>query len=99
VVEDKWLATLAASVQSELDRVSQGLTGRVRELAERYGTPLPQAMSQVEALEKRVAGHWVNMGFLGASLRVGLALGYAYAPVPSGPAGGCPLPAASLAQR
>ena len=42
VVEDKWLATLAAAVQSELDRVSQALTGRIRQLAERYATPLPQ---------------------------------------------------------
>jgi type I restriction enzyme M protein len=63
VVEDKWLAILAASVQSELDRVSQGLTGRMRELAERYGTPLPQVVSQVEELEKRVAGHLKKMGF------------------------------------
>jgi type I restriction enzyme M protein len=34
VVDDKWLATLAAAVQGELDRVSQTLTGR-------YATPLP----------------------------------------------------------
>ena len=39
VVEDKWLATLAAAVQGELDRVSQTLTGRIRQLAERYATP------------------------------------------------------------
>ena len=30
VVDDKWLATLAAAVQGELDRVSQTLTGRIR---------------------------------------------------------------------
>ena len=42
VVDDKWLATLAAAVQGELDRVSQTLTGRIRQLAERYTTPLPQ---------------------------------------------------------
>jgi type I restriction enzyme M protein len=36
VVDDKWLATLAAAVQGELDRVSQTLTGRIRQLAERY---------------------------------------------------------------
>ena len=35
VVDNKWLATLAAAVQSELDRVSQTLTGRICELAER----------------------------------------------------------------
>ena len=43
MVDDKWLATLAAAVQGELDRVSQTLTGRIRQLAERYATPLPQA--------------------------------------------------------
>ena len=36
VVDDKWLGTLAAAVQGELDRVSQTLTGRIRQLAERY---------------------------------------------------------------
>jgi type I restriction enzyme M protein len=41
VVDDKWLATLAAAVQGELDRVSQTLAGRIRQLAERYATPLP----------------------------------------------------------
>ena len=30
VVDDKWLATLAASVQCELDRISQTLTGRIQ---------------------------------------------------------------------
>ena len=52
VVEDKWLATLAAAVQSELDRVSQALTGRIRQLAERYATPLPQLTSEVEAARR-----------------------------------------------
>ncbi len=63
VVEDKWLATLGASVQSELDQVSQALTGRVRELAERYGTPLPTLLSDVKALEKKVSAHLQKMGF------------------------------------
>ena len=47
VVDDKWLATLAAAVQGELDRVSQTLTGRIRQLAERYATPLPQLTDEV----------------------------------------------------
>lgn len=62
MVEDKWLATQAGSVQSELDRVSQGLTGRVRELADRYGTPLPQLVENVAALEKNAAAHLEKMG-------------------------------------
>jgi hypothetical protein len=39
----KWMARLSAAVQGELDRVSQTLTGRIRELAERYATPLPSS--------------------------------------------------------
>jgi hypothetical protein len=41
VVDDQWLATLAAAVQGELDRVSQTLIGRIRQLAERYAPPTP----------------------------------------------------------
>ena len=63
VVDDKWLATLAAAVQGELDRVSQTLTGRIRQLAERYATPLPQLTGEVATLAARVDGHLLKMGF------------------------------------
>jgi type I restriction enzyme M protein len=63
VVEDKWLATLAAAVRGELDRVSQTLTGRIRQLAERYAAPLPELTSEVEILAARVGGHLQRMGF------------------------------------
>jgi type I restriction enzyme M protein len=62
VVDDKWLATLAASVQGELDRVSQTLTGRIRQLAERYATPLPQLTIEVADLAARVNEHLKKMG-------------------------------------
>ena len=62
VVEDKWLASLAAAVQGELDRVSQALSGRVRQLAERYAAPLPQLTNDVETLAARVQGHLKKMG-------------------------------------
>ncbi len=62
VVEDKWLSTLASSVQGELDRVSQTLTGRIRQLAERYATPLPQLTDEVEKLAARVDKHLKKMG-------------------------------------
>jgi type I restriction enzyme M protein len=64
VVEDKWLAALAAAVQSELDRVGQTLTGRIRQLAERYATPLPQLVDEVAALAVRVDGHLQKMGMI-----------------------------------
>jgi type I restriction enzyme M protein len=62
VVDDKWLATLATAVQGELDRVSHTLTGRIRQLAERYATPLPQLTDEVAALAARVDGHLEKMG-------------------------------------
>ena len=62
VIDDKWMATLAGSVQSELDRVSQTLTGRIRELAERYATPLPRLVDEVAALNARVEEHLAQMG-------------------------------------
>jgi type I restriction enzyme M protein len=63
VVEDKWLAALEAAIHGEMDRISQALTKRVKELAERYGTPLPELTSSVEEFEKKVQGHLVRMGF------------------------------------
>ena len=63
VVEDKWLAALAAAIHGEMDRISQALTQRVRELAERYETPLPQMTDRVDELEAKVAAHLKRMGF------------------------------------
>lgn len=62
VVDDKWLAHLAAAVEGELERVSQTLTGRLRDLAERYATPLPRIVAEVEALAARVDEHLARMG-------------------------------------
>jgi type I restriction enzyme M protein len=64
VVEDKWLTTLASDVQTELNRISQALTGRIKELAERYATPLPQISEDVEVLTSKVDAHLMGMGFV-----------------------------------
>lgn len=61
-VDDKWLATIAAAVEGELDRVSQTLTGRIRQLAERYATPLPALIDSVASLANRVDEHLKKMG-------------------------------------
>jgi type I restriction enzyme M protein len=63
IIEDKWLATLHECVQEELDRVTQGLTGRVKELAERYQSPLPVIEQQVTECQRRVEEHLKQMGF------------------------------------
>jgi len=62
VVNDKWLARMNADVQAELDRVSQTLTRRIRELAERYAVPLPGLVDEVEALSAKVGEHLSKMG-------------------------------------
>ena len=64
VVNDKWLAALAISVQGELDRVSQALTGRIKQLAERYATPIPQLAAELETLAAKVDEHLMKMGFV-----------------------------------
>ena len=63
VVEDKWLASLEQAVASEVERVSQQLTSRLKELGERYGEALPVISERVEELEAKVAGHLERMGF------------------------------------
>ena len=62
VVDDKWLAQLSAAVRGELNRVSQALAGRIRQLADRYATSLPRLADEVEALTASVKGHLRNMG-------------------------------------
>jgi type I restriction enzyme M protein len=63
VVDDKWLATLDAAIHGEMGRVSQHLTQRVKELADRYEIPLPQMCGRVTELEARMNRHLETMGF------------------------------------
>jgi type I restriction enzyme M protein len=62
VVDDKWLATLGTAVQGELDRVSPTLSGRIRQLAERYAIPLPTLTDEVAGLAAKVDQHLKKMG-------------------------------------
>jgi type I restriction enzyme M protein len=62
VVDDKWMVRLSAAVQGELELVSQTLTGRIRELAERYAMPLPELTDEVATLASRVERHLAKMG-------------------------------------
>ncbi|MBU4511135.1 type I restriction-modification system subunit M [bacterium] len=64
VVDDKWMGTLEEAVKGEMDRISQRLTGRIKELAERYATPLPTLISETETLTCKVDAHLKKMGFI-----------------------------------
>ena len=64
VVDDKWMASIERSVKTEMERISQRLTQRIKELAERYETPLPKQTTDVAELENRVKLHLQKMGFV-----------------------------------
>jgi type I restriction enzyme M protein len=61
VIFGKWMFYLSVVLQSELDRVSLTLTGRVRELAERYVEPLPELVGAIVDLAARVDEHLKKM--------------------------------------
>lgn len=62
IVDDKWLATLERNIVAEIERVTQQLANRVKELEERYSEPLPALTQSVENLSDKVAGHLKAMG-------------------------------------
>ena len=62
VIQDKWLASLRAAVQGEVQRLAQQLAGRVMELQERYAQPLPKLEREIKALGARVEQHLKRMG-------------------------------------
>lgn len=64
VINDKWLPAMEASVQTEMDRLSQQLTGRLKELIERYETPLPEIELALTVAEEKVKIHLEKMGFV-----------------------------------
>lgn len=62
IVDDKWLATLQANIVAEIERVTQQMANRVKQLEERYSTPLPTLSNSVDELSDKVAGHLKAMG-------------------------------------
>jgi type I restriction enzyme M protein len=63
VVEDKWLRAIAIGIETELECISQRLTGRIIELTERYTTPLSSLEQEVEFYRLKVGSHLKRMGF------------------------------------
>lgn len=62
IVDDKWLATLQANIVAEIERVTQQMANRVKQLEERYSIPLPALTKSVDDLSDKVAGHLKAMG-------------------------------------
>ncbi len=63
VVDDKWMAAISHDVKSEMEHISQRLTQRIKELAERYAMPMPKLKINVDELEMKVGKHLEKMGF------------------------------------
>ena len=63
VIEDKWFGTLATEVDAQAQAIASQFANRIKELAERYSSPLPQLTNEVEALSSKVDTHLNKMGF------------------------------------
>jgi type I restriction enzyme M protein len=63
VIEKKWLPAIEIAVKNEMESAGQRLTGRIRELIERYKSPLPEIDKEIANLEKKVNAHLKIMGF------------------------------------
>lgn len=64
VVDDKWLTSIKASIQTEIDAISQRLTGRVKQLSERYENTLIELDKETKTLEDKVSAHLEKMGLI-----------------------------------
>ena len=62
IVEDKWHATLQTNIVAEIERVTQQMANRVKQLEERYSAPLPTLTQSVDDLSEKVANHLKVMG-------------------------------------
>ncbi|NUQ62840.1 MAG: type I restriction-modification system subunit M [Pirellulales bacterium] len=61
-VDDKWFVSIESSMEGEVQRLTQQLAARVKELEERYAQPLAALEREVEAFGQRVEGHLNKMG-------------------------------------
>lgn len=64
VVNKKWLHTIENAIKTEIDHTSQRLTNRIKELAQRYQTPLPEIDQAVKDFEEKVNAHLKQMGIV-----------------------------------
>lgn len=62
VVEDKWLASIRATIETEVQRLTQRLAARIQEIENRYARSLPELERDVDASSARVGLHLARMG-------------------------------------
>jgi type I restriction enzyme M protein len=62
VVDDKWIGSLRVTIDGEVQRVTQKVAERLKELDERYAQPLPALRREIESLGAQVEKHLKKMG-------------------------------------
>ena len=63
VVEKKWMANMEQRIRNEMDNISHRLTQRIKELADRYETPIPKLTNDVAQLTSKVEDHLKKMNY------------------------------------
>ncbi len=63
LINQKWLKTPAQGINDEAEDIILQMLNRIKELYERYETPLPEIERQVYKLEHKVKAHLKLMGF------------------------------------
>jgi len=63
VVDDKWMTTIEKEIKTEVGRITQRLSQRIKELSERYECTLSDISGKVTGYETKVREHLAKMGF------------------------------------
>ncbi|RAW01554.1 type I restriction-modification system subunit M [Pseudochryseolinea flava] len=63
VIEDKWMASIYLAIQGEMQRISERLSVRIKELSLRYERPMPELLHEVIEFESKVYSHLNEIGF------------------------------------
>jgi type I restriction enzyme M protein len=63
LVDDKWMTTIQQEIKTEVERICQRLSQRIKELSERYENTLSDISGKVSEYETKVKEHLVKMGF------------------------------------
>jgi type I restriction enzyme M protein len=63
-VDAKWFTSIQSAIDGEVNRITQRLAERVKELEERYSDTMPELESEIDTLSSTVEGHLKQMGLV-----------------------------------
>jgi len=64
ITGEKWMATIENIVKNEMQRISLRLNRRIKEISERYETPMSDLLNKAKVCEEKVFDHLNKMGFV-----------------------------------